>query len=291
MTDIIYDTYDNNTTNPDIVFENLQFKLKKFDFDKDIIFKNMTQIKKKKEDMNLDETMEHISLIQSYEFNYDNILEKLKEFFPNDIIEISDTMFIQLYLHLITNRNKRFIFKRKAFESFDNPSHQVSSQRYMDNNKSLLFVLYYENYHINESLKKVNCPYTHINLLKTGIDKTGFEVYSGLTIEGIYTMDIINWAKYIREKCKEWLEENKKISTIEYESHKKIEEDNKDLISYKKSEIDEFKKGVELYSKKKNIVTAYNYFEIGYFDILEFSNCEIKIAINVIKNMIIDIKK
>lgn len=26
--------------------------------------------------MNLDETIEHISLIQSYEFNYDNILEK-----------------------------------------------------------------------------------------------------------------------------------------------------------------------------------------------------------------------
>lgn len=48
MTDIIYDSYDDRTTNPDIVFENLQFKLKKFDFDKDIIFKNMTQIKKKK---------------------------------------------------------------------------------------------------------------------------------------------------------------------------------------------------------------------------------------------------
>lgn len=141
MTDIIYDSYDERTTNPYIVFENLQIKLKKFDFDKDIIFKNMTQIKKKKENMNLDETMEHISLIQSYEFNYDNILEKLKEFFPNDIIEISDTMFIQLYLHLITNRNKKFIFKRKTFESFDNPSQQTTSQRYMDNNKSLLFVL------------------------------------------------------------------------------------------------------------------------------------------------------
>lgn len=286
MTDIIYDSYDDRTTNPDIVFENLQFKLKKFDFDKDIIIKNMTPIKKKKEDMNLDETMEHISLIQSYEFNYDNILEKLKEFFPNDIIEISDTMFIQLYLHLITNKNKRFIFKRKTFESFDNPSHQTTSQRYMDNNKSLLFVLYYENYHINQSLKKVNCPYTHINLLKTGIDKNGFEVYSGLTIEGIFTMDIINWAKYIRQKCKEWLTENRTIITNEYDKHCKTEE-NKEIISYKNLE---FMKGVEIYSKKKNIELLYNYFEIGYFDILEFSNCEIKIAINVIKNMIIDIK-
>lgn len=192
MTDIIYDSYDNNTTNPYIVFENLKFKLKRFDFDKDIIFKNMTQIKKKKEDMKFNDIMEDISLLLSYEFNYDNILDKLKDLFPNGIIEICDTMFIQLYLHLITNRTKRFIFKRKIFESFDNPSHQASSQRYMDNNKSLLFIMYYENYHINESLKKVNCPYTHLNLLKTGIDKNGFEVYSGLTLEGIYTMDVMN---------------------------------------------------------------------------------------------------
>lgn len=198
-------------------------------------------------------------------------------------------MFIQLYLHLITNRNKKFIFKRKTFESFDNPSHQTTSQRYMDNNKSLLFVLYYENYYINQSLKKVNCPYTHINLLKIGIDKTGFEVYSGLTIEGIFTMDIINWAKYIRQKCKVWLTENKTIIISEYDKHCKTEENKeiKEIISYKNLE---FMKGVELYSKKKNIELLYNYFEIGYFDILEFSNCEIKIAINIIKNMIIDIK-
>lgn len=67
----------------------------------------------------------------------------------------------------------------------------------------------------------------------------------------------------------------------------KTEENKEKEISYKNLE---FMKGVELYSKKKNIELLYNYFEIGYFYILEFSNCEIKIAINVIKNMIIDIK-
>jgi hypothetical protein len=36
---------DNITSDPDIIFKGLQFKLKKFDFKKDLIFQNMTQIK------------------------------------------------------------------------------------------------------------------------------------------------------------------------------------------------------------------------------------------------------
>ena len=51
MTEIIYDSYDGINADPDIVFGDLKFELKRFDFDKDIIFKNMTQIKKKKEDI------------------------------------------------------------------------------------------------------------------------------------------------------------------------------------------------------------------------------------------------
>jgi len=141
----------------------------------------MTKIKKNKEDMNADEIWENIMMIQSYEFNYDDILEKLKEFYPDGIINISDSMFIQLYLHLIINKNKRFIFKRKLFESSDQPSHQVITQHHIDNNKSLLFIMYYDSYSTNKLLVDSKCPYTHLNLLKTGIDKNSFEVYSAIT--------------------------------------------------------------------------------------------------------------
>lgn len=294
MSDIIFDTYDDISANPDIVFGDLKFELKRFDFDKDIIFKNMTRIQKKKEDMTKNEILQEIFQIQSYEFNFDNILEKLKEFYPDGIIKISDTMFIQLYLHLLINKNKKFIFKREAFESIHNPSFQTTSCQYMDNHQQLLFVMYYQNYHVNDLLKKVKCPYTHLHLLKTGNDKNGFEVYSGITAEGIvYTKNIINWAKYIRQQCKEWLEENKKISAIEYETYTKIEEEkDKQIESYNKStDIEEVMKSVEIYSKKKNIDVSYNYFDIGYFDILEFSNYEIKIAINVVKEMFVNIKE
>jgi len=300
MTEIIYDSYDGINADPDIVFGDLKFELKRFDFDKDIIFKNMTQIKKKKEDMTENEMWENVFNIQSYEFNYDNVLEKLRVFYPDGIIKISDTMFIQLYLYLITNKTKKFIFKRKAFESIDSPPHQTTSQKYLDNNKSLLFIMYYENYHVNDLLKKVKCPYTHLHLLKTGIHQNGFEVYSGITAEGIiYTKNVMDWAKYIRQQCKVWLEENKKTSTIEYENFSKIEkEKDNQIVCYplnglkniENEDMQELMKGVELYSKKKYIDVSYNYFDIGYFDILEFSNCEIKIAINVVKEIIVDIK-
>ena len=309
MSDILYYTYKGFSANPDMIFGDLKFKLKRFDFDKDIIFKNMTKLKKKnKEDMTLDEAFEYGSMIISYEFNYDNILEKLKEFYPDGIVKISDTMFIQLYLHLLTNNNKRFIFKRKTFESMDDASHQVSTQHYIDNNQNLLFVMYYQNYHTNKLLNNVDCPYTHLNLLKTGFDGNGFDVYSGITEEGIiYTKNIMDWAKYIRQKCKEWIEENKNTITLEYESFNKIEdnkednednednkEDNTSIICYNREEKDkaiiESKKHSRLYSKKKNLEISYNYFGIGYFDILEFSNCTISLAINPVKEMIIDIK-
>ena len=151
MSNMIYYTYKGFSANPDLIFGDLKFKLKRFDFDEDIIFKNMTELKKKnKEDMTFSEACEYGSMIISYEFNYDNVLEKLKEFYPDGIVKISDTMFVQLYLHLLTNNNKRFIFKRKAFESMDNASHQVSTQNYIDNRQNLLFVMYYPNYDTNK---------------------------------------------------------------------------------------------------------------------------------------------
>jgi hypothetical protein len=285
MTDIFYDTYNGICANPNMVFGNLKFKLKKsdFDVDKDIIFRNMTKIIKNKEDMNEKDIYEDIMFLQTYEFNYDNVLEKLKEFYPGGIVEISDTMFIQLYLHLIINKNKRFIFKYNNSKIFEKSSYSASHQKYMDNGKALLFVMYYENYNINHLLNDVKCPYIHINLLKIGIDKNGFEVYSGITLDGIFNMVVIDWAKYLRQKCKEWLEENKKTSKLKYEKFSEIEKKEE-------KDIDEFMKGVELYSKKKNIDTLYKYFDIGYFDILEFSNDEIKLAINPVTELIVDIK-
>ena len=69
------------------------------------------------------------------------------------------------------------------------------------------------------------------------------------------------------------------------------EKDNQ-IVRYNESkDMQELMKGVELYSKKKYIDVLYNYFDIGYFDILEFSNCEIKIAINVVKEMFANIKE
>jgi hypothetical protein len=77
---------DNITTDPDIIFKDLQFRLKKFDFKKDLIFQNMTQTK-------LDNKFS-FKLMTYYEFNYDNILDKLEELFPDKIVTISESMFV-----------------------------------------------------------------------------------------------------------------------------------------------------------------------------------------------------
>jgi hypothetical protein len=92
-TNIIYDIITNHTTdktdktnvkttNPDIIFNGLQFKLINFNFTTDLIFKNMKKIN--------DSDILDSPLLISYEFNYDNILEKLKDLFPLGIVEISD---------------------------------------------------------------------------------------------------------------------------------------------------------------------------------------------------------
>ena len=48
--------------------------------------------------------------------------------------------------------------------------------------------------------------------------------------------------------------------------------------------------GVKLYSKKKNTEILYKYFDIGYFDIIEFSNSEVKLGINPVAELIVNIK-
>ena len=135
MTDIVFDI--NNDTSksvdPDIIFEGLRFRLKKFNFDKDLIFKNMTKIAIKTDDF-----MEKCLSIHSYEFNEINILDRLKELFPSNCVDISDSMFIQLYLYLIKNKKEeKFIFKREAFESSHHASMQVSAQRIIDKNTNI----------------------------------------------------------------------------------------------------------------------------------------------------------
>ena len=125
MNNIIFDNYNDKSIDPNIIFNGLQFRLKKFNFDKDILFKNMTKIKS-------DDTMEYVMSLVSYEFNYDNIIDKIKELFPSGFVDISDTMFVQLYLYLISMKTTRFIFKREIFESFHYASMQVSKQTIID---------------------------------------------------------------------------------------------------------------------------------------------------------------
>lgn len=273
-TDFIYDVInDNINTNPDIIFRGLQFNLKKFDFDKDIIFKNMTQIK----DNELS-----FRLMVAYEFNYDNIIEKLKELFPSGIVNISGgKMFIQLYLYLIKNNfEKRFIFKRELFESTIEAMYKSSSQTQIDKGTHMIYMLYINNYSINKLLQNVKCFYDHINIIKTGENKDGIACYTGLTPEGVKTMIILDWAKYLNKFCKEFFIEKKRINDIEYES------DTRELCTLERDELD---KHMKIYSTKKNLITLNNYYDIGYFDIWEFSNGLTKVAINVEKEKIIDI--
>ena len=274
LNEMQYDTYNDCNVNPDIIFEGLKFKLKKFDFDKDLIFKNMTQVKLKEDE-------ESFLLMTSYEFNYDNTLEKLKELFPNGEVLISSTMFIQLYLYLIKQKSgQRFIFKRELFESFDRPQSFNYKLPYIDRHTHMLYVLYIDNYHMNDLLKDIKCFYNHIFLIKTGKDNHGYEIYSGLLLEGIKTMTVLNWAKYLKSSCKEFFIEKKIKNDIEYES------ESRDLIELNKKELDEHMK---IYSNKKKIQTLNNYYDVGYFDIWEFSNSLTTIAINTETNKLVNI--
>jgi hypothetical protein len=267
-------TYDTNA-DPNIIFKGLKFKLKKFDFDKDLIFQNMTKVKLEKDKLSF-------YLMTSYEFNYDNIIEKLKELFPNGEVLISSSMFIQLYLYIIKNKpENKFIFKRRAFESSDNGSSYCSVLSEFDKNTHMLYSLYINNYSINDLLRDVKCFYDHILVIKVGINSDGIEVYTGLTPEGLKTMTISEWAKYLKLSCKEFFIEKQRTNDIEYES------ESRELIELNRKELDEH---INLYSIKKKLETLNNYYDIGYFDIWEFSNVHTKIALNTNTNKMINIK-
>jgi len=153
MTDIVFDINNDKSksVDPNIIFEGLSFRLKKFNFDKDLIFKNMTKIAIKTDDF-----MEKCLSIQSYEFNEINILDRLKELFPSNCVDISDSMFIQLYLYLIKNKKEeKFIFKREAFQSFHHASMQVSAQGIIDKNKNMLYILYITPFSLKNGTLKI----------------------------------------------------------------------------------------------------------------------------------------
>ena len=293
MSKIIFDNYDGIDANPNLIFKDLNFELKTFDFVNDIIFKNMTKIKKEDRDKEKIDIFEDISLVQSYEFNFENIIEKLKEFFPDNNIKICNSMFIQLYLHLLLKKNDKFIFKRASFESENSPKSLSNNLQYMDNKKNLLFIMHYENYKINNILDTLSCSHSYLYLLKTGNDENKTDLYSGILDGIIYTKNIIDWAKFLRQKLKNWIDENKIKSSFEYEKHCELEKKKeKDIILYKENyTLDQLYEGTRLYSRTKNFNIIYNYFDIGYFDVLEFSNSEINIAINAVSEKIIDLNK
>jgi hypothetical protein len=216
-----------------------------------------------------------------YEFNFDNILEKLKELFPSGIVNISDSMFIQLYLYLIKNNfEKRFIFSREAFDSFHKAMYQTSLQAELDDRTQMLYMLYINNHDINNLLIDSKCFYDHINLIKTGQNKDEITCYTGLTPEGVKTLTVLEWAKYLKYSCKEFFIQTKRVNDIEYES------DSRELADFKS---EEFQKQMHVYSLKKNLEKLNNYYEIGYFDIWELSNGQLTVAINVEKDKLIDI--
>jgi len=186
---ITFDIINNINCNPINIFGDIKFKLKKFDFDKDLLFQNMHQIKNHNDDFSF--------LCVSYEFNFENIIDKLKELFPTNVVEINSSMFAQLYLHLIKNDlNKNFIFKRKKFESFDHGSAMELILSHIDQNSDLLYVLYIENYKLNELLKKEKYLCESIILIKIGSNEMNYPIYCGLTEEGIKFMTILEWSIY-----------------------------------------------------------------------------------------------
>ena len=212
--DIIFDSINDNTISidPDVIFKGLQFKLKKFDFDKDIIFQNMTKMPKDKDKISF-------KLMIHYEFNFDNILEKLFELFPDKIVTISESMFVQLYLYLIKNNfEKRFKYSRELFESTTEAMYKTSLQCELDNLTHMLYMLYINNHVVNKLLSNVKCFYDHCNLIKTSTNKNGFICYTGLTPEGIKTMSVLEWAKYLKLACKDFFISKKRSNDIEYES-------------------------------------------------------------------------
>ena len=272
MYNIIYD----DNANPEVIFPGLTFKLKSFDFDKDILFQNMEKIKN-------EDPYESIMML-NYEFKYDNIIDKIKELFPSGIVDISDTMFIQLYLYMVRNNfDKKFIFKRKMFSSLDKAQYTGSVQSEFDNRTNMLYVIYNVNYTVNELLGDVKCFYDHINIIKTGLTSDGILCYTGLTLQGIKTMTVMEWAQYLKKSCKEFFVRLQTVVEIEYEESNEI-----DVFSAYDTKI--YEEHMKIYRMKKDLDMLNNYYNIGYFDIWEMSNGLTTFAINVEKNMIVDIK-
>ena len=122
-----------------------------------------------------------------------------------------------------------------------------------------------------------------MNLIKTGENKDGISCYTGLTPEGVKTMIILDWAKYLNKSCKEFFIEKKRINDIEYESDTS---DKQELCTLTEND---FNKSMKIYSTKKYLSALNNYYDIGYFDIWELSNGMTKVGINIEKDKIIDI--
>jgi hypothetical protein len=179
------------------------------------------------------------------------------------------------------NFEKRFIFSREFGETFNKVMYQGSLQSVLDENKHMLYIMYINNYDCNKLLDVSECFYGHRNLIKTGL-KDGIDCFSGLTPDGIKTMNIIEWAIYLKLACKDFFIEKKRSNDIEYES------ESRELIEIENKE--EFDKHMKNYSIKKALECLNRYLDIGYLDIWEISNGFTTVAVNTEKEKIIDIK-
>jgi hypothetical protein len=274
---MMFDKYDDIDVNPNIIFNNLTFKLTLFSLSKDVLFKNMIQIKEKPNKI-------CFIPIQTYELEHSgNIFDRLIEIFPNKEIIISQSMFIQLYLCLINKQKFRFI--RESFESC-NVTPNGFLQSTIDSNKNIIYILHINNYKINDIMNHEKCILSYMHLIKIGIID-GYEIFTGLTDEGIKTMTILEWCKYLHITYKIWINEQIKILNV-YNDNNDLDLDlDLALVSKNKNAIYDY---IKPYQSKSNFDKLKNYMDIGYFDIFEFGNGNTKIAININTNKMVDIK-
>jgi hypothetical protein len=158
-----------------------------------------------------------------------------------------------------------------------------SLQSYIDDNKNMLYILHINNYQISNILMQEKYIMTHMHLIKTGI-KNSCEIFTGLTSEGIKTMTVLEWCKYMKLTYKKWIDDQIEIFN---KIDKKLDEDF-DLALISKKD-DTLKKYMRSYESINNFKKLKNYFDVGCFDIFEFINSLTKIIINTNNNIIVDL--
>jgi hypothetical protein len=215
----------------------------------DKIFQNMIEIKL---------TNSNYFMTKSFLLNSDvSVLEKIKNIYQTNKIEIYSSMFVQLYFQLEKNPiTTNFIYHKYCVkpEIYSIYNHNIDNR---------LSTLYLHETFLCSKLYKQKIDTTYVDLIP--IDN--YNNFLGLTNNGFRIDNIMNWMHFIKSSTSNSIKENIKENKDKLMKFEK--KYNPEQIMFNNTLRNEYHKYNYNIDELQNIL---NYFDVGCFDIFELKN-------------------